>query len=198
MLGNLRPRVSTGGRLSPRTRLVGLALVVLVALLLALPSMNLRRGENGLTDSPTIQRISRATQKALDGASNLVGRQPKTTAVKTTTGRAATSKARPKRLANKPSAKNPAAAPKPATKAKATASAANRRKARRILSERTVAEGDYLRRIAARYYGDEMLWPLVWQYNKQRAKQSGQDLQNPDLIYPGWNLYIPKKEQSEK
>jgi nucleoid-associated protein YgaU len=40
-----------------------------------------------------------------------------------------------------------------------------------------IAEYDYI-------YGNPLLWPLIWKRNKKL-------IQNPDLIYPGWQLVIP-------
>lgn len=62
---------------------------------------------------------------------------------------------------------------------------------RPIVGERTVVWGDSMRAISDREYGDERLWPLIWDYNKTRAKRTGMRMENPDLIYPGWNLVIP-------
>ncbi len=198
LLSVFRSRVSAGSWPSPRIMTLGLVLVAVVALVLALPSLNNRPDGTKLTDSPVVQKISQSpavrhisqtSEKAINRAASLIGRQPES---------AVASNLRPKGVASKPAAKKSAAVRKPAGKETTSARTPNASKSRRILSERTVEEGDYLRRIAARYYGDEMLWPLVWQYNKQRAKQSGQDLRNPDLIYPGWKFYIPKKEKSEE
>lgn len=47
----------------------------------------------------------------------------------------------------------------------------------------TVLEGDWLSKIAARAYGDIMAFPKIAQANK---------IQNPDLIYPGMILTIPR------
>ncbi|MDP9350216.1 MAG: LysM peptidoglycan-binding domain-containing protein [Chloroflexota bacterium] len=69
-----------------------------------------------------------------------------------------------------------------------------RRAPRPIGEERTVVWGDTLRNISREHYGDEMLWPLIWDYNKERARQKGQNLENPDLIYPGWTFLLPEKE----
>jgi nucleoid-associated protein YgaU len=35
-------------------------------------------------------------------------------------------------------------------------------------------------------YGDPLLWPKIWRRNRKM-------IQNPDLIYPGWQLVIPPK-----
>lgn len=69
-----------------------------------------------------------------------------------------------------------------------------RRAPRPIGEERTVVWGDSLRYISRQHYGDEMLWPLIWDYNKRRAKLAGQNMENPDLIYPGWKFIIPERE----
>ncbi len=83
-------------------------------------------------------------------------------------------------------------------KASGSASArAGKRQGREIVGERSVANGDYLRKISQKYYGDEMLWPLIWDYNKKRAAQSGQKLEDPDLIYPGWVFLIPEEEKAK-
>lgn len=47
----------------------------------------------------------------------------------------------------------------------------------------TVAEGDWLSTIAARAYGDIMAYPKLAAAN---------DIQNPDLIFPGQTLKIPR------
>ncbi len=61
-----------------------------------------------------------------------------------------------------------------------------------------MTEGDYLRNIARRYYGDEMLWPLIWDYNKARARQQGQYMTDPDLIYPGWKFLKPRQSRPRR
>jgi len=49
----------------------------------------------------------------------------------------------------------------------------------------TIVSGDSLSRIAKRYYGDAMKYPLIFEANKEVIK-------NPDLIYPGQQIRIPK------
>lgn len=49
----------------------------------------------------------------------------------------------------------------------------------------TVKRGDSLSLIAKRYYGDPMKYPLLFEANREVIK-------NPDLIYPGQTLRIPK------
>ena len=68
---------------------------------------------------------------------------------------------------------------------------------RPVIDERKVVAGDYLRKIAKDYYGNEMLWPLIWDYNRELARQSGQKLEDPDLIYPGWTFVIPETQDGK-
>ncbi len=49
----------------------------------------------------------------------------------------------------------------------------------------TVRRGDSLSLIAKRYYGDPMKYPFLFEANREVIK-------NPDLIYPGQTLRIPK------
>jgi hypothetical protein len=48
----------------------------------------------------------------------------------------------------------------------------------------TVKEGDYLCKIARKYYSDCDKWKLIYEANKDKIK-------NPDLILPGWVFDIP-------
>lgn len=50
----------------------------------------------------------------------------------------------------------------------------------------TVAPGDWLSKLAQRYYGDWRRWPEI--YNANRSVVGG----NPDLILPGQQLVIPQ------
>ncbi|MEJ7652157.1 MAG: hypothetical protein WKH64_01760 [Chloroflexia bacterium] len=68
---------------------------------------------------------------------------------------------------------------------------------REVVDKKQVQRGDYLRNIARKYYGDERLWPLIWEYNKARSKQSGQKLTDPDVIHPGWVFVMPKVDKSK-
>jgi len=49
----------------------------------------------------------------------------------------------------------------------------------------TIAPGDSLSKIAKRVYGDPMKWPDLFEANKEV-------IQNPDLIYPGQVIRVPK------
>lgn len=51
----------------------------------------------------------------------------------------------------------------------------------------TVVSGDTLGKIAKKYYGNAMKYPVIFEANKPRLK-------NPDLIYPGQVLRIPHLE----
>jgi nucleoid-associated protein YgaU len=48
----------------------------------------------------------------------------------------------------------------------------------------TVVSGDSLSKIAKKYYGDAMKYPVIFEANKPMLK-------SPDLIYPGQVLRIP-------
>ncbi|SNR54806.1 peptidoglycan-binding protein LysM [Lutibacter flavus] len=48
----------------------------------------------------------------------------------------------------------------------------------------TVVSGDYLSKIAKKYYGDAMKYPIIFEANKPM-------LSDPDKIYPGQVLRIP-------
>ncbi len=50
----------------------------------------------------------------------------------------------------------------------------------------TVVAGDSLSKIAKRYYGDATQWKRIFEANRDQ-------IQNPDLIQPGWKLVIPPK-----
>jgi nucleoid-associated protein YgaU len=49
----------------------------------------------------------------------------------------------------------------------------------------TVVKGDSLSKIAKKYYANANKWPALFEANKEVIK-------NPDLIYPGQKLRIPK------
>jgi nucleoid-associated protein YgaU len=49
----------------------------------------------------------------------------------------------------------------------------------------TIVSGDSLSKIAKRYYGDAMKWKTLFEENKEI-------IQNPDLIYPGQVIRVPK------
>ena len=57
----------------------------------------------------------------------------------------------------------------------------------------TVEKGDYLRRIAEKFYGHEMLWERIWKDDMNyRNKSFLPDPQNPDFIYPNAEIRIPR------
>lgn len=49
----------------------------------------------------------------------------------------------------------------------------------------TIQPGDSLSKIAGRYYGDVMKWPVLFEANKGV-------IENADLIYPGQQIRVPK------
>ena len=48
-----------------------------------------------------------------------------------------------------------------------------------------IVKGDSLSKIAKRYYGDAMKYPVIFEANREVIK-------DPDLIYPGQTVRIPK------
>lgn len=48
----------------------------------------------------------------------------------------------------------------------------------------TVQGGDNMRKIAQRFYGDEMQWKRIWEANKDK-------IPNPDVVRVGTQLTIP-------
>jgi len=50
----------------------------------------------------------------------------------------------------------------------------------------TVAKGDSLSKIAKKYYGDASQWRRIFEANRDQ-------IQDPDLIQPGWQLVIPPR-----
>lgn len=49
----------------------------------------------------------------------------------------------------------------------------------------TIVKGDTLSKIAKKYYGDAMKYPLIFEANREV-------IHDPDLIYPGQKIRIPK------
>ncbi|HNR68919.1 MAG TPA: peptidoglycan-binding protein LysM [bacterium] len=54
-----------------------------------------------------------------------------------------------------------------------------------VLDYYEVKPGDSLSKIAKKYYGNAMKYPVIFEANREVIK-------NPDLIYPGQKLRIPK------
>ena len=50
----------------------------------------------------------------------------------------------------------------------------------------TVVAGDSLSKISKKHYGDASQWRRIFEDNRDQ-------IQNPDLIQPGWKLVIPPK-----
>ncbi|MDH6122714.1 nucleoid-associated protein YgaU [Kitasatospora sp. GAS204A] len=55
----------------------------------------------------------------------------------------------------------------------------------------TVHQGDSLSSIAAADYGDGDKWPVIFDANRGEALPDGGRFTNPDLVYPGQQLYLP-------
>jgi hypothetical protein len=56
-----------------------------------------------------------------------------------------------------------------------------------------VQQGDTLSGIAAAHLGSETAWPEIWERNQGR-EFGGRRFDNPHLILPGWELYLPAVE----
>jgi len=54
-----------------------------------------------------------------------------------------------------------------------------------------VKSGDTLSKIAKDLYGDANRWREIFQANKEQ-------IENPNLIRPGWELFIPGLEDKEE
>jgi nucleoid-associated protein YgaU len=62
----------------------------------------------------------------------------------------------------------------------------------------TVVHGDNLWKIAAKSLGGGKQWPRIWRYNNRPevARVTGRGIPNPDLIYVGQRLLIPRLRPS--
>lgn len=56
-----------------------------------------------------------------------------------------------------------------------------------------VAPDDWLRQLARRFYGDATKWTLIYEGTNAKAREdpSFAVISNPDLLRPGWKLWIP-------
>jgi nucleoid-associated protein YgaU len=68
-----------------------------------------------------------------------------------------------------------------------------------------VVKGDCLWRISILKYNSPYYWPVIWEANKngvvnkdEHEDVSSQTVLNPNLIYPGQELRIPAKSDTEK
>jgi nucleoid-associated protein YgaU len=59
-----------------------------------------------------------------------------------------------------------------------------------------VQPGDNLSALAERFYGDGQLWRLIFEGTNEQAAEDAtfNTIENPDLIMPGWKLWIPTRE----
>lgn len=54
-----------------------------------------------------------------------------------------------------------------------------------------VQHGESLSDIAMREYGDPNAWPKLFDANRNRPQPDGRALRDPDLLLPGWVLFVP-------
>jgi heat shock protein HslJ len=64
--------------------------------------------------------------------------------------------------------------------------------------EYTVQRGDWLSKIAEKYFGDVLAYPALVQVNNADSGDVYTDIVDPDLIEPGWTLCIPSGEDMAK
>ncbi|MDQ3328135.1 MAG: LysM peptidoglycan-binding domain-containing protein [Chloroflexota bacterium] len=186
--------------------LIGAGLMLLQTGVLRGGSTTVARNGDGTTEKPAtvpekiVSAVGGVTKKAATGltsakkqAGNVVGSvQDKASEVGNRERRTS-----PKR-ASKPVVKKPKPVDQPVTsKPRRIAGTKPGAAPRPLSNEREVENGDSLRRIAKQQYGDEMMWPLIWDYNMERARHAGQKMDDPDLIYPGWTFLIPGKENAK-
>ena len=64
--------------------------------------------------------------------------------------------------------------------------------------EYIIATGDWLSKIADKYLGNPMAYPaIVAATNEKRAEDDTfAEITNPDLIYPGWKVWVPSAEEA--
>jgi len=55
----------------------------------------------------------------------------------------------------------------------------------------TVQVGDWLSKLADKYYGDMMAYPAIVTATNGQSDETYASIENPDLIEPGWTLCIP-------
>ncbi len=60
--------------------------------------------------------------------------------------------------------------------------------------EYTVQRGDWLSKIAEKYYGDVLAYPAIVSVNNADSGDAYTDIVDPDMIEPGWTLCIPSGE----
>ncbi|WP_263249585.1 LysM peptidoglycan-binding domain-containing protein [Saccharopolyspora rosea] len=58
----------------------------------------------------------------------------------------------------------------------------------------TVASGDTLAGLAERYLGEAWRWPEIFELNRGRTQPDHHALHNPEILFPGWLLAIPRAE----
>jgi heat shock protein HslJ/LysM repeat protein len=60
----------------------------------------------------------------------------------------------------------------------------------------TVQVGDWLSKLADKYYGDVLAYPAIVAATNAQTDEAYATIENPDLIEPGWTLCIPSAEDA--
>jgi len=60
----------------------------------------------------------------------------------------------------------------------------------------TVQVGDWLSKLADKYYGDVLTYPAIVAATNAQTDEAYATIENPDLIEPGWTLCIPSVEDA--
>jgi nucleoid-associated protein YgaU len=66
----------------------------------------------------------------------------------------------------------------------------------RAHSRYTVVKGDTLSEIAQQYLDDAEAWPRIFEASRGIPQPDGRRLTDPDLILPGWHLFIPSAAEA--
>jgi phosphate transport system substrate-binding protein len=62
----------------------------------------------------------------------------------------------------------------------------------------TIQKDDWLSKLAEKYYGDVLAYPAIVQFTNEKAATDSTftKIDNPDLIEPGWVVYLPTADEA--
>ena len=66
--------------------------------------------------------------------------------------------------------------------------------------EYTVQTGDYLGKLAEKFYGDREVWPIIWLATQAKAADDSRfvNIDDPDLLQVGQMLWIPSQVEADR